>query len=410
MPPAARKTDLTVHGGAIMEGSPNVTIGFLPAARLLDKHVCPLHGPGPITQSSLTVFINGVGAARMGDACTCMIPSTGAGGGSGPDKGEPTKFGIGREKKFGEETKEWEKEEKGPWKEKPAEPPTPKITAELSREFGKAGNADEKKGAFETGIWESKGAVRAGVEADLTNLRNAKAEAGAKYEIEGTAARAQGQLGDVSQGSFAQAKGEARFLTAKAGAQGGIVAEVKDGKLEQAYVGGEAGIGGSVVEGKVEGQTRAFKLPFINWGISFNGEASGALLTAEAKASAMAGYKDGKWTFGFGAKLGAAIAGLGFKFGFSIEKLDPPKPPPKPPACPASRASTRSRRAVSRSSSAASRPPTSPDPPARRTTAARWWATRRTGTRRARSPLQPIRSKSVDCRTKSWRCRSCRTA
>ena len=334
MPPAARKTDLTVHGGAIMEGSPNVTIGFLPAARLLDKHVCPLHGPGPITQSSFTVYINGVGAARMGDACTCMIPSKGVGGGSGPDKGEPTKFGIGREKKFGEETKEWEKEEKGPWKEKPKEAPTPKLTAELSRDFGKAGNADEKKGAFETGVWESKGTAKLGYEGELSNLANAKAEATVKYEIEGSAAKAQGQLGDVTTGSVVQGKGEAKFLTGKAGAQGGLVAEMKDGKLQQAYVGGEAGAGVAVVEGKLEGQTKAFKIPFTNWGVSFNGEVSGALLTAEAKASAMAGYKEGKWTFGFGAKLGAAIAGLGFKFGFSIEKLDPPKPPPAPPGIP----------------------------------------------------------------------------
>lgn len=339
MPPAARKTDLTTHGGAVVEGSPNVSIGYLPAARLLDKHVCPLHGPGPITQSSFTVFINGVGAARLGDACTCMVPSQGAGGGSGPDKGPGTKFSLnaGKEKKWGEKGKEWEKEENAPWKEKPPGPPekpTPKLTAELSREFGKHGNAEEKKGAFETGIWESKGTAKLGYEGDLSNLRNAKAEASAKYEIEGTAARLQGKAGDIEGGSVGEVGGEAKFLTAKAGASGGLYAEVKDGKLEQAYAGGEAGIGGSVVEGKVEGKTKAFKIPFTNWGISFNGEVSGALLTAEAKATAMAGYKEGKWTFGFGAKVGAALAGLGFKFGFSIEKLDPPKPPPSPPGVP----------------------------------------------------------------------------
>src|SRR5262245_13765662 len=157
MPPAARKTDLTVHGGAIVEGSPNVTIGWLPAARLLDKHVCPIHGPGPITESSLTVFINGVGAARMGDKCTCMIPSTGVGGGSGPDKGEPLKFQIGPEKKFGDSTKQWEKDGKEPWKEVPNDDFNPKLSADISKEFWKKGNADEKKGAFETGVWESKG-------------------------------------------------------------------------------------------------------------------------------------------------------------------------------------------------------------------------------------------------------------
>lgn len=333
MPPAARKTDLTVHGGVIVEGSPNVTIGWLPAARLLDKHVCPLHGPGPITESSFTVHINGMGAARMGDACTCMIPSKGAGGGTN-EKGEPIKFGIGPEKKWGEKSKEWEKEEKGPWKKTPESEPKAKLTAELSKEFGKFGNAEEKKGPLETGVWESKGQAKVGYEGELSNLKNAKAEVSAKYEIEGSAVKAKGQVGDVEKGSFAQGGAEAKLLTAKAGASGGAYFEAKDGKIEKAYLGGEAGAGGSVVEGKLEGKTKAFKLPFINWGVSFNGEVSGALLTAEAKASAMAGYKEGKWTFGFGAKLGAAIAGLGFKFGFSIEKLDPPAPPPEPPGIP----------------------------------------------------------------------------
>ena len=63
MPQAARKGDLTVHGGVIAEGSPDVTIGGLPAARLIDKHICPLHGPGPVTKTSETVFINKVGVA-----------------------------------------------------------------------------------------------------------------------------------------------------------------------------------------------------------------------------------------------------------------------------------------------------------------------------------------------------------
>jgi uncharacterized Zn-binding protein involved in type VI secretion len=72
--PAARKGDLCVHGGRIVEGSSNVTVGGMPAARLLHHHVCPIpgHVGGPITQSSPTVFINGFGAARMGDAATCM--------------------------------------------------------------------------------------------------------------------------------------------------------------------------------------------------------------------------------------------------------------------------------------------------------------------------------------------------
>lgn len=334
MPPAARKTDLTVHGGAIVEGSPNVTIGWLPAARLLDKHVCPLHGPGPITESSFTVYINGMGAARMGDACTCMIPSKGAGGGSSSSSPQTQfKMNVERKQNVDEKAIDKVKERGGDWKDKPPKDPKTKVTAQLSREFAKA-DSMKPDDNFQWFAGKRGGTATLGYEGELSNLKNAKADASVKYEVEGSVARAQGQLGDVKKGSVAQVKGEAKLLTAKASAQGGATVEFKDGALKQASVGGEAGIGGSVVEGKVSGQTKAFKLPFINWGISFNGEASGALLTAEAKASAMAGYKDGKWTFGFGAKVGAALAGLGFKFGFTIEKLPPPAPPPEPPGVP----------------------------------------------------------------------------
>jgi uncharacterized Zn-binding protein involved in type VI secretion len=338
MPQAARKGDPTIHLGMIVEGSPDVSIGGMPAARLLDKHVCPLHGPGPITQTSFTVYINGVGAARMGDKCTCMVPSTAKGGGDA-SKEEHAKFTIspGIEKKFGEKSKEWEKDGKEPWKEKPEEPKKPfeaKVTADVSKEFGKFGNDEEKKGAFETGLYSGKGTAKAGVEADLTNLRNAKAEAGAKYEVEGTAARLKGKAGDTSKGSLAEGEAEAKLLTAKAEAGAGGKLEMKDGKLDAAYVEATAGAGGSVVEGKASGKTKAFKLPFVNWGISFGGEVSGALLTAEAKASAHAGYKDHKWSFGFGAKVGAALAGLGFKFNVTIEKVEPPAAPAPPPGIP----------------------------------------------------------------------------
>lgn len=334
MPPAARKTDPTLHGGMIVEGSPNVTIGYLPAARLLDKHVCPIHGPGPITQSSLTVFINGMGAARQTDACTCMVPSKGVGGGSSSSTPNTQfKLGLERKQNVDEKSKDKVKEGNEPWKDKPPKDPQTKVTASISREFGKADSMkpDEHIQAF---AGSRKGTATLGYEGELKNLKNAKADASVKYELEGSAVRAQGQLGDVKKGSVAQVKGEAKLLTAKASAQGGATVEFKDGALKQASVGGEVGAGASVLEGKVSGQTKAFKLPFINYGISFNGEASGALLTAEAKASAMAGYKDGKWTFGFGAKIGAALAGLGFKFGFTIEKMPPPAPPPEPPGVP----------------------------------------------------------------------------
>ncbi len=71
--PAARKLDLTVHVPVIIiTGSPDTKIGYLPAARLNDVGTpCPLPPCKPpmpkIVSSSKTVFINNLGAARVGD-------------------------------------------------------------------------------------------------------------------------------------------------------------------------------------------------------------------------------------------------------------------------------------------------------------------------------------------------------
>ena len=56
--PAARITDLTAVGGAIVTGWPTVLIGGMPAARITDLHACPalLGGTGPIIQGSFTVL------------------------------------------------------------------------------------------------------------------------------------------------------------------------------------------------------------------------------------------------------------------------------------------------------------------------------------------------------------------
>jgi uncharacterized Zn-binding protein involved in type VI secretion len=77
MPAAARKFDATNHPGMITNGSPNVMINFLPAARSTDTHTClmpPLAGPhpsNPIAAGSKTVLINGLHAARQFDLTGC---------------------------------------------------------------------------------------------------------------------------------------------------------------------------------------------------------------------------------------------------------------------------------------------------------------------------------------------------
>ena len=88
MPPAARLTDKTDHGGTIMPLSPRtVFIGGQPAAVQTDQHVCSMppvaHPPSvsPFTLGSPTVFIGGVAALRVGDACGC---------GASPLVGDPT--------------------------------------------------------------------------------------------------------------------------------------------------------------------------------------------------------------------------------------------------------------------------------------------------------------------------------
>jgi len=84
MPPAARLTDMTAHGGTITgPGVPTVLIGKMPAATLGDMHVCPMMTPGtppiphvggPITLGSTGVFIGKKPAARMGDMAVCVGP------------------------------------------------------------------------------------------------------------------------------------------------------------------------------------------------------------------------------------------------------------------------------------------------------------------------------------------------
>lgn len=79
--PAARKTDRTEHAGEIVEGSADVLINDLGAARVADLHTCPAataagvaHVGGPIAKGSETVFINDRPAARITDVLLCLTP------------------------------------------------------------------------------------------------------------------------------------------------------------------------------------------------------------------------------------------------------------------------------------------------------------------------------------------------
>ena len=88
MPPAARISDVSTHGGVVIgPGVATVLIGKMPAAVMGDLHICSLppiaHQPtsSPFTTGSTTVFIGGRPALRVGDICGC---------GASPAIGEPT--------------------------------------------------------------------------------------------------------------------------------------------------------------------------------------------------------------------------------------------------------------------------------------------------------------------------------
>jgi uncharacterized Zn-binding protein involved in type VI secretion len=78
MPPAARVTDTTTHGGTITgPGVATVLINSLPAAVAGDMHVCSL--PANAHQPTVSVFpsgssrvmIQGRPALRSSDTCVC---------------------------------------------------------------------------------------------------------------------------------------------------------------------------------------------------------------------------------------------------------------------------------------------------------------------------------------------------
>jgi uncharacterized Zn-binding protein involved in type VI secretion len=77
--PAARITDMTVHGGVITVGTPLTLIGNMPAARMGDLHTCALLSPnphigGPIILGAFNVLVGGPPQSRSLDACICVGP------------------------------------------------------------------------------------------------------------------------------------------------------------------------------------------------------------------------------------------------------------------------------------------------------------------------------------------------
>jgi len=78
--PACTITSQTAHGGVVMVGFPTVLIGFLPASRIGDMHVCPMvtgivpHVGGPFILGSTTVLVGEMPQSRVTDQLTCVGP------------------------------------------------------------------------------------------------------------------------------------------------------------------------------------------------------------------------------------------------------------------------------------------------------------------------------------------------
>jgi len=78
--PACTITSQTAHGGMVTVGFPTVLIGFLPASRIGDLHVCPMttgpvpHVGGPFILGSPTVIVGEMPQSRVTDQLTCVGP------------------------------------------------------------------------------------------------------------------------------------------------------------------------------------------------------------------------------------------------------------------------------------------------------------------------------------------------
>jgi uncharacterized Zn-binding protein involved in type VI secretion len=78
--PACTITSQTAHGGILTVGFPTVLIGFMPASRIGDLHVCPMltgpvpHVGGPFVLGSTTVLVGEMPQSRVTDQLVCVGP------------------------------------------------------------------------------------------------------------------------------------------------------------------------------------------------------------------------------------------------------------------------------------------------------------------------------------------------
>lgn len=307
MPPASRITDVTLHGGIITTGSSNVFIGFLPAARVSDHHVCPQHIGGPIEHGSPTVLINGLQAARIGDRLAC------AGPGEEPSLagtiGHEHEFDRAKEKslkKFGEQQEDDDRAIKAELKKTWAE-----DSGELDTFWGDHGKLVHGEYSVST---------TAGVE--INGLRDFKAGLAADVEAKYSTVNVEGEY----TGALGTIEGTGDILTADGNLNLGATIDTKKGELN---VGLDAGAGASVFKGKVSVESKGLKIPFLDIEIGGSFGVEGTLLGVEARGHAGISYtrKDG-FRAGAGGKISAFLAGLGINFEIFIRPIKDTSAPP----------------------------------------------------------------------------------
>lgn len=71
--PIAHIGSTSSHGGVVVTGKGNFTVGGIPISTIGDMHVCPIHGHGttPLVTSSSISSVAGEGMAQVGSITGC---------------------------------------------------------------------------------------------------------------------------------------------------------------------------------------------------------------------------------------------------------------------------------------------------------------------------------------------------
>lgn len=321
---AARKMDPCMHGGMVKDGSPDTTIGGMPAARWGDGHICPIHPPGRIVKASATVFINKMGAVRKLDTIACAVPATPAPGGTAHKVALHHKENPDNEDDY---EKIFYAEHKGEFENKDG-------AVTFKQEVGAGMASISKQGETASGFGGKMKmdvyTANASVEGGATQYGlGAKGEAKAvKTSVEGSVYK--GPPGDNGKNPYLELGGSGEVLTASAN---GDALLGYDGK--RIGIGASGGASAALVSGEVKGRS-SIPLGWLglkDWTIDIQAKGGGSAGSAEIGGGAMAYYDtEQKRFFLEGALKVAAL--LGFELGIDIsigKKFGAPTPPAPAP-------------------------------------------------------------------------------